>query len=54
MYVVIINGNEIKKSFVNKKPAIRYAQKLAKNKNRLVELWYYHENGNRNLTKWWN
>lgn len=53
-YLVVVNGNIVKKAFVNKKPAMRWCERYSVNKKNYVELWYQHEDGSTSLCDFWN
>ena len=53
-YLVVLNGNVVKKAFANKKPAMRWCIRYSANINNYVELWYQHGNGSTCLCNYWN
>lgn len=53
-YIVVLNGNVVKKSFLSKDPARRWCVRYSVNRNNYVELWYQSIDGSAILLEYWN
>lgn len=53
-YLVVFNGCDVNRSFVDKKSALCYAIRCSLVRDRYVELFYQHSNGVSVLINYWN
>lgn len=53
-YLVVLDGNRLVYSNVNKKPCLRKCLSLSKKSSNYVELWYQSVDGSCRLVNFWN